>query len=474
MENNQLNSPEVFSHKGQSKGNQIKSKPKQLGKAIDNAMNQQTAITNPFPIDVFPLSFRDLATDLNNSLMFPIDYVGTAILTAVATAVGTTAKVRVKNNWFEYASIYSCVIGNAGANKTHPINLMFNPIRELDKQRHDEFTQKIKLYAEYGKLSKAEKEEATPLPEPILSKSLLTNFTPEVLNKRLAENIRGCTVISDEMATFFESMNQYSKGDQIGVYLSFWSNQPTTIDRIGNPIPLFITNPYLSIIGGLQPRMLSSAFPIQKLNNGFFQRFLFAFPESNLKQPINDIENNEAIYNKYKDFIQDYINTSSVIEVDGKIESKVLNWTPEAKTFFYNWQSENCGIVNENQNSIKGEIASKYDNHFIRLSLLLQLMFDPKSDNIEITAVKGAKALCEYYMNCAFKVLAVIQNPIEYLQTLTQNKKDFYKTVNETFTTAEAVTIGLRFEFLERRVKEFLNDTVLFKKVKHGTYKKTI
>jgi len=430
--------------------------------------------TNAFPIDAFPLLFRNLATDLSKSLKFPIDYTGMAILTAVATAVGTTAKVRVKNNWFEYPSIYGCLIGNAGANKTHPINLTFGPIRELDKKRHDEFVEKFSEYIAYGKLSKADKEEATPIPLPILSKCLLTNFTPEVLNKRLAENIRGCTVVSDEMATFFEGMNQYSKGDQIGVYLSFWSNQPTTIDRIGNPIPLFITNPYLSIIGGLQPRMLNSAFPIQKLNNGFFQRFLFAFPESNLKQPINDTENDEAIYNKYKDFIQNYINTSSVYEVDGKIESKVLNWTPEAKTFFYTWQSENCDLVNEYQNSIKGEIASKYDNHFIRLSLLLQLMFDPKSENIEITAVKGAKELCKYYINCAFKILAIIQNPTEYLETLNQNKKDFYRTVPERFTTAEALEVGLRFEFLERRVKEFLNDTVLFKKVKHGTYEKTI
>jgi spore coat protein CotF len=220
--------------------------------------------------------------------------------------------------------------------------------------------------------------------------------------------------------------------------------------------------------------MLSSSFPIQKLNNGFFQRFLFAFPESNFKQPINDIENDEMIYNQYKDFIQNYISTYSVYEVDGKIESRILKWTPEAKTFFYNWQAENCEIVNEYQNSIKGEIASKYDNHFIRLSLLLQLMFDPQSESIDITAVQGAKELCRYYMNCAFKVLAVIQNPVEYLETLNQNKKDFYKAIAENFTTAEAVAVGLRFDFLERRVKEFLKDTVLFKKVKHGTYEKTI
>jgi hypothetical protein len=352
--------------------------------------------------------------------------------------------------------------------------LVFGAIRELDKKSHDIFKEQMIEYGTYGKLSKTDKEGATPVPLPILNKSLLTNFTPEVLNKRLEENLRGCTVVSDEMATFFEGMNQYSKGDQIGVYLSFWSNQPTTIDRIGNPIPLFITNPYLSIIGGLQPRMLSSAFPVQKLNNGFFQRFLFAFPESNFKQPINDIENDEAIYSEYKEFIQNYINTSTVYEVDGKIESKILKWTPDAKIFFYKWQDENCDLVNEFQDNIKGEIASKYDNHFIRLSLLLQLMFDPQSESIGITAVQGAKELCSYYMNCAFKVLAVIQNPAEYLETLNQNKKDFYKTIADKFTTAEALAIGLRFDFLERRIKEFLNDTILFKKIKHGMYEKII
>jgi hypothetical protein len=446
-----------------------------LSNAIDNAMTtEQTATNNPFPIDAFPLLFRDLITDLNTSLKFPIDYTGTAILTAVATAVGTTAKVRVKNNWFEYASIYSCVIGDAGANKTHPINTIFGAIRELDKGSHDTFVELHKEYSIYQKLSKKEKEDVPPVMTPILTKSLLTNFTPEVLNKRLNENLRGCTVVSDEMATFFDGMNNYSKGDQISVYLSFWSNQPTTIDRIGDPIPLFIKNPYLSIIGGLQPRMLSSSFPIQKLNNGFFQRFLFAFPEVTFKQPINDNDNDDAIFDKYKDFIKNYISNSTFTELNGNIESKILKWTPEAKTFFYKWQSDNCDLVNEYQNNIKGEIASKYDNHFIRLSLLLQMMFDPQSDYISITAVQGAKELCRYYMNCAFKVLAVIQNPVEYLETLNQNKKDFYRTVSEKFTTAEAIALGLRFEFLERRVKEFLNDTILFKKIKHGTYEKII
>jgi hypothetical protein len=448
-------------------------KPAKNGIDVED-INPEASQTNPFPIDSFPPLFRDLAKDLNTSLRFPIDYTATAILTAVSTAIGTTAKVQVKGNWYEYASVFTCIIGSAGANKTHPIKLIFEPIREIDKRRHDEFEAKYNEYINYGKLTKVEKELIPTVHLPILDKSVLTNFTPEVLNKRLSENLRGCTIVSDEMATFFEGMNQYSKGDQVSVYLSFWSNQATTIDRIGNPIPLFISNPYLSVIGGLQPRMLSSAFPVQKLNNGFFQRFLYAFPESSLKQPISDIENDENLYSRYKDFIQSYMNSYSAYEVGGKIESRILRWTPEAKTFFYKWQSENCELVDENQNTIKGEIATKYDNHFIRLALLLQLMFDPQSESIDIKAVEGAKELCTYYMNCAFKVLSVIQDPGEYLKTLPENKRLFYKAIQEKFTTKEAIQVGLRFEFLERRVKEFLKDTVLFKKVKQGTYEKTI
>ncbi|WP_094162514.1 DUF3987 domain-containing protein, partial [Flavobacterium psychrophilum] len=396
------------------------------------------------------------------------------VLTAMATVIGTSVKIRVKNNWFEYASIYSCIIGNAGANKTHPVNTIFAPIKDLDKANHDDYASRLMDWDKWNKLPKAEKEGTTEPPSPVLTKSILTNFTPEVLYKRLDENLRGCTVLSDEMATFFDGMNNYSKGDQIGVYLSFWSNQSTTIDRIGNPMPLFIQNPYLSIIGGLQPRVLSNSFPVQKLNNGFFQRFLFAFPDTTFKSPINDNELNNQIFDRYEDFIKNYYNNSNVVEENGHINSRILSWTAEAKAFFYNWQKENCNLVNEYNNSIKGEIASKFDNHFVRLALLLQIMKDPKSDLIELDAVKGAEKLCVYFMNCSFKVLAVIQDPKEYLGTLVGNKQKFYKQLKEEFTTAEAIAVGLSFDIQDRRVKEFLKDTVLFKRIRHGYYEKTI
>ncbi|MGZ9676418.1 DUF3987 domain-containing protein [Flavobacterium sp. GNP001] len=443
--------------------------------AVDIAMNSVVVSTeNQFPIDIFPKIFKNLIIDLNKSLNFPIDYTGTSILTAVSTVVGTSVKIRVKGNWFEYASIYSCIIGNAGANKTHPINTVFAPIKEYDKSNHDSFVSKTNEWVKWSKLPKEEKIEMEEPNVPPLRKSILTNFTPEVLYKRLDENLRGCTVLSDEMATFFEGMNNYSKGDQIGIYLSFWSNQSTTIDRMGNPIPLFIQNPFLSIIGGLQPRVLAKSFPVQKINNGFFQRFLFAYPDVIFKSPINDNESNFQILKEYENFIKKYYDATNVIEENGQINSKILNWNSESKAFFYKWQKENCNLVNEYSNSIKGEIASKFDNHFVRLALLLQIMENPESDFVELKAAMGAEKLCSYFMNCSFKVLEAIQNPKEYLNTLVINKQKFYKELKENFTTAEAIMIGLNFDMQDRRVKEFLKDTILFKKIKHGFYKKTI
>lgn len=421
------------------------------------------SIKNLFPIEVFPPLFRDYAIDLRDNINFPIDYTATALLTATATAAGANFGLIVKSGWIEYGSLFTCVIGNAGANKTHPINTVFAPIKAIDKQKHQDYKFEFDLYCSYEKLSKKDKETVEYVFNPTLEKSVLSNFTTEILFRRLSENIRGCTVLSDELISFLEGMNNYSKSDQIGLYLSVWNNQSTTIDRVGNPIPLFISNPYLSIIGGLQPKVLNKAFPIDKLNNGFFQRFLFAYPDNSLKAPINDNVANEKLAQDYESFIK------KCYEIT---EPRTLTFSPAAKKYFYAWQSENCDKVNKYQNSIKGEIISKFDNHFVRFSLLVQIMTDPESKEISIEAVQASKLLCDYYLNCAFKVLAKIQNTEKYLLSLPKDKQQLFDALGESFTASEATETGLDLGMIDRTIRRFLLDTQLFKKIKHGNYEK--
>jgi len=432
---------------------------KEPTKIADN----QEATSNDFPIHAFPAAFRAYTIDLKDTLNFPIDYMATSILTAVSTAIGTNVSLRVKNDWFEMASLYTCLVGNPGANKTHPINTAFKPLKDKDKTRQEDFEIKYNEFLRYEKLSKKEKNEAAEVSIPKLEKSILNNFTTEILYKRLQENERGCGVVSDEIISFFEGMNNYSKTDQIGIYLSFWNNQSTTIDRVSTPIPLFIMDPYLSIIGGLQINALSKAFPIDKINNGFLQRFLFAFPDNSIKYPINNNSANEDLKRIYEDYI---------FECYRKKSKTVLKFNQEAKEYFYNWQRTNTDLVNENQDTIKGEIYSKFDNHYLRLAILLQMMKDINSTEIQIEAAEGANLLCQYFINTAFKVIAKIQSPQSYFETLPRNKKQLYEALSETFTTAQAIEIGEKFDVKTRTVKEFIKDSFLFINTKHGEYKK--
>ena len=60
----------------------------QLSDVIENAMKSEViSQINPFPIDAFPLLFKDFILDLQKSLNYSHDYTGTAILTAIATAI---------------------------------------------------------------------------------------------------------------------------------------------------------------------------------------------------------------------------------------------------------------------------------------------------------------------------------------------------------------------------------------------------
>jgi len=439
---------------------------------IENEVNVDD---NIFPTDVFPPIFKDLIFDLKKSLNFPIDYTGTAILTALSTAIGTSAKVKVQNGWFEYPSLYSAIIGNAGATKTHPIKKIFEVLTDIDKVALKKYINEYNAFDEYLNLDKKTKDLTPKVNKPLLVKAILNNFTPESLNQRLNENQRGCCIVSDELISFFEGMNNYSKADQVTLYLSLWSFQSITVDRIGNAIPLDISNPLLSIIGSLQPRMLKQAFTKQKIDNGFLPRFLFAFPNNSEKPYPSDDEMDFEIFNKYNHFIIDYINKFPIsVNEKGLIESKIYYWSADAKQYFKEYRIKNCDLVNSNQNTIKAEIITKFDNHFVRLALILQVMENYNTYEISLKAVKGASELCNYFMNNAFKILAIIQDQKTYIDALPLNKKTLYNELPITFTTETAISIGAKCNVLERTVKDFIKDVLLFSKLKHGNYKKII
>jgi len=440
---------------------------------IPKLLTLHGASDNPFPVDIFPSPFRELILDTEKALNYPVDYTGTAILSAVSTAIGKSAQLMVKFGWFEFPALYAALVGQPGAAKSHPIDLCFRKLRNLDQAAAKEASAKVLAYNQYMKLSKKEKLNQDEPEKAIIIKSVLDNFTPEILHQRLADNNRGCAVVSDELATFLDLMNNYSKGDQSSIYLSFWSNKSTSIDRVSKELPLFISHPFLNIIGSLQPKVIARLFPPSKSDSGFLQRFLFAFNPNAEKMPISDNEIDPFVIDSYTEWIHHYMrdNPATICPDNYTPQSKLYYWTPDAKKFFYDWQRRNTIHVNVNSNSLLGEVLNKFDIHFPRLALIMQIMNDYSTNQITVSTVESAARLCEYYINCSKHVLNIIENPGAH-RALPANKQNFLDKLPQNFTTAEALELGYTLELHETAINSFIARKDLFTWVSHGNYSK--
>jgi hypothetical protein len=367
---------------------------------------------NPFPVEVFPLVFRNIIMETKDTLNFPVDYSAATILAAVATAIGKTALLQVKNGWKEFCPLYMSLVGNAGASKSHPLDMLFDILKTIDKENYNNYEPLYTEFLEYQSLTKKEKKNALKVEEPILTKTLMSNFTPEILAKRIADNKRSVCVVSEELETWLLGMNNYSKADQSSTYLSMWSVKRTDIDRVGqHQKPMTIERPFLCIIGTSQPRKLKKMFPLDKSDSGFLQRFLWAFPALSEKQNITEAELDLAVLEDYNRWIRAYVeNNPARTFLDGQPMSKVYIFSADAKSYFFKWQAENAKKVNAAGDTLLSEELNKFDVHYLRFALILEIMEGTYSNTISLKSAENAAKLCKYFENTMYKVLEKLEN----------------------------------------------------------------
>ena len=369
----------------------------------------------PFPIEVFPPIFKDVILKTNEALNFPIDYSAATILTSVSTIIGKTALLEVKNGWKEFCPLYMNLLGNPGAMKSHPLDMFFDIIKTIDSEEYQSYSPKLAAFEEYQSMTRKEKKDLEKLEEPKLIKHIMSNFTPEILAKRINDNNRAVCVVSEELESWLLGMNNYSKSDQSSTYLSFWSVKRTDVDRISNQNrPLIIERPFLCIIGSSQPRKLKKMFPVEKSDSGFLQRFLWAFPADSKKKCINETDLGPFFLNSYNDWIRAYYEIHKPVLFDsGQPKAKMYKFTPDSMKIFLDWNVENTSKVNAAGDSLLSEEYNKFDVHFLRFALIMQIMEDLTGNSISVNAAQNAVKLCAYFENTMLRVLSIIENQSE-------------------------------------------------------------
>jgi len=91
----------------------------------------------------------------------------------------------------------------------------------------------------------------------------------------------------DELSGFAQALNAYKggKGADRQFFLSTWSGTPASVDRKKQDEPLFLDRPFLAITGTIQPDCIQALLHEAQWDDGFLDRFLFAFPDY---QPVRE------------------------------------------------------------------------------------------------------------------------------------------------------------------------------------------
>ena len=90
-----------------------------LDKAIELGLSFSDSA---FPIGIFPSEIRNIIAEVHECQGFPIDYIASAMLVAIAVGIGNTHLVQLKRGWQESAMLYVALVGRPGTNKSHPLS----------------------------------------------------------------------------------------------------------------------------------------------------------------------------------------------------------------------------------------------------------------------------------------------------------------------------------------------------------------
>ena len=430
---------------------------------------------NHFPVKVFPALIQKIITATNESLNFPIDFIGTSILYAVSVAIGNTYRVEIMKGYDQNAVLYLAIVGRTGTNKSHPLSFTMKPIEEQDNLKYQRYQREKKEYDNIVNLPKREREQQgydEPV-KPVWEQHLVTDFTPEALADVHKFNKRGIGVYSDELASWFKNFNRYNKGSEEQFWLSVWSGKPIRINRKTSE-PTYIPLPFISVAGTIQPGILNELAK-DRTENGFLDRLLFVMPDNLKKDYWSETEISPEIIENWQTIITKLLDISIIEDETLNPQPVILKFTPEAKQRLFNWQREITDLSNKTENEAISGIYAKIEMYAIRLALILEMIRfacgESNKQVIGIEAVQGALKLAEYFINSAVKVHSLVSNASP-LDKLPADKQNLYNALPDFFTTNEGVQVAESMDVSERTFKYFINNRDLFHNIKRGEYEK--
>lgn len=424
-----------------------------------------------FPLGALPLKIQRIVMEAHDCYGYPVDYLAGAMLVAVGLGIDNTHFARLKGKWDESAILFMALVGRPGTCKSHPLNFAIRPFTELDGVATRAYVKACEEYERQRELPLKERSE----PHPVCKRFLISDATPEAMLLIHSQNLRGICMWNDELAGWFKNFNRYNKGSDEEYWLKLFNANPSFSDRKGVKNSVYISRPFISVVGTIQNGILNELAQGSRTSNGFIDRLLFVMPHNQDKQPWSDKEPTFDIEAAWAQIIERLVAIPYETDTDGNVIANILPFAQDAKTRLYEWQRWNTEECNREEcDALKG-VYNKFDFHAIRFCLILQMARwtcgEADRTEIDLLSVENAISLVDYFKSTARKVHGIISE-----MSLTEQQRTIIAALPDSFTTEEGIAVAKENGMPGRTFQDFLKRSVslgtYFQREKHGHYSK--
>ena len=287
-------------------------------------------------------------------------------------------KIEIKKGWIESGVVWIAIVGRAGIGKSHNIDTIVAPLKEINKREIRNFAKQIEAYNEYMELSKKEKENVIEVPKPTRTQFIVGDITIEALFDFHDQNPNGIGILRDELSGWIKDLNKYRAGSDLETYLSCWSNQEIVLTRKKTSKSSYVPKAYVPIIGGVQPSILSMHYTPENKENGFIDRWLLCYPDLDVDE-FNENEMDSDILDWYHEYVVglfDKVKNNWVTQDEyGNQINHICRFDQQAKKEWVKVFNQITALQNsETENEYMKSILPKQKSYVARFCLLLTVL----------------------------------------------------------------------------------------------------
>ncbi len=344
------------------------------------------------PVDGLSPNATEMLRKVASSLQCPVDIALSAMFATVGVAMGKRVIID-DGKYRNYPCLWVCVVAPSGSNKSTPIRFFLQPLKDRDSYNYGVYREELRAYRQAGD-DKGDK--------PVFKQYVISDSTPEARNQVLSVNPNGILLYRDELKGMIDDFCRYAKSGELSQMLSMFDSDTIVVNRKSDE-PLLIKDPFMSIIGSIQPSVLVDTFGNDNMmNNGFNQRWLFCYPESGMPEMYNDVSIPQSVISDWKDFIY------NLIMYDFSVMGGKIYIRGEAKRVYIDYYNS-LQIKKASADDYLSSVYSKLQIHVIRWAGVAHILGNsPTSIDITPEEMEYSVRCMDYFERCALKVYRML------------------------------------------------------------------